>query len=77
MRSRAKFRENNCYMGKTSINVDSFYCKRAYYPFIPAPVFDTLEAAYLDGKETAEISDVDYSEMMSNLQNANLCHELT
>lgn len=60
-------------MGAISINVDTFYSNRAYYPYIPAPVFDALEAAYLEGKETAEVSESDYSVMMSNLKTANLC----
>ena len=60
-------------MGTISINVDSLYSKRDYYPYIPAPVFDALEAAYLEGKETAEVSESDYNVMLSNLKNAKLC----
>lgn len=65
----------NCYMETISINVDAFYSNRAYYPYIPASVFDALEAAYLDGEDTAEVSETDYSAMMSNLKSAGLCPE--
>lgn len=64
-------------MGAISINVDTFYSNRAYYPYIPAPIFDALEAAYLCGKETAEVSETDYSVMMSNLKAESLCPELS
>jgi len=60
-------------MGAIIINVDTFYSNRAYYPFLPASVFDALEAAYLDGKETAEVSEADYNTLLSNLKNAKLC----
>lgn len=55
------------------INVDTFYANRAYYPYIPVPVFDALEAAYLEGSETALVPEADYLQMMSNLKAANLC----
>jgi len=64
-------------MGAITINVDSFYSNRAYYPFLPAPVFDALEAAYLDGKETAEVSEADYNTLLSNLKTADVCPELS
>lgn len=55
------------------VNVDKFYSNRALYPFIPAVVFDALEAAYLSGNECAQIPEGEYKEMMSNLERANLC----
>lgn len=60
-------------MGIISINVDSFYPVRSYYPYIPAVVFDALEAAYLEGSETANVPEAEYNEMLSNLKAANLC----
>lgn len=36
------------------VNVDKFYSNRALYPFIPAVVFDALEAAYLSGMNVPE-----------------------
>lgn len=64
-------------MGTTAISVDTFYSNRAFYPYIPAPVFDALEAAYLEGKETALVADSDYSEMLNELKAAGLCPELS
>ena len=64
-------------MGTISINVDTFYSNRAYYPFLPAPVFDALEAAYLEGKETAEVSEVDYNTLLLNLNTTDVCPELS
>ena len=60
-------------MGTILINLDQFYSNRAYYPYIPVPVFDALEAAYLEGREQAEVSEADYAVMMSNLKAASLC----
>lgn len=62
-------------MDTVLINVDTFYSNRAYYPYIPASVFDALEAAFLEGKDTAVVSEADYSAMMSNLKSAGLCPE--
>ena len=60
-------------MGTISINVDSYYPNRAYYPYIPAVVFDALEAAYLEGSESADVPEAAYNEMLSNLKAASLC----
>lgn len=55
------------------INLDPYYSNRAYYPYIPASIFDALEAAYLEGRESAEIPEADYSVLVSNLKAASLC----
>lgn len=60
-------------METISINVDTYYLNRGYYPYIPASIFDALEKAYLCGKETATVSVTDYSVMMSNLKAESLC----
>lgn len=60
-------------MNAISINVDKFYLNKAYYPYIPASAFDALEAAFVAGKESADISEDDYRLMLSNLKSANLC----
>lgn len=57
------------------VNVDKFYSNRSLYPFIPAVVFDALEAAYLSGNECALIPEREYNIMMSDLKCANLCPE--
>lgn len=56
------------------ISVNTFYSNRAYYPFIPRHVFDALEAAYLDGRETIVISEADYNAIISNAKAAGICH---
>lgn len=56
------------------INVDMFYSNRTYYPFIPGSVFQALEDAYLEGKETALVPKCEYETMVSNI-NASLCRE--
>lgn len=43
------------------VNVDKFYSNRALYPFIPAVVFDALEAAYLSGNECTRIPEGEYN----------------
>ena len=60
-------------MGTITIDVDTFYLNRAYYPYLPPSVFDALETAYLYGKDTAAVSATDYAVMMSNLKAASLC----
>ena len=60
-------------MGTISINLEPYYTDRAFYPYLPAPVFDALEAAYLEGKEAALVPESDYNAMLSNLKAASLC----
>lgn len=60
-------------MCTVSINLEPYYTNRAYYPYLPAAVFDALEAAYLEGRESAEIPEADYSVLVSNLKAASLC----
>lgn len=55
------------------IAINTYYSNRAYYPFIPRHVFDALEAAYLDGRETIVISEADYSAIIDNAKAAGLC----
>lgn len=70
MRLNQKIEKNNCAM--VEINVDMFYSNRTYYPFIPGSVFQALEDAYLEGKETALVPEDEYNVMMFNI-NASLC----
>lgn len=55
------------------INVDRFYSNRVLYPFIPALIFDALEAAYLSGDGTTEVPEGEYNKTLYNLKCANLC----
>ena len=57
------------------IAINTFYSNRALYPFIPRNVFDALEAAYLDGRETIVISEADYYAILANAKAAGVCHD--
>ena len=59
-------------METTTINLEPYYTNRAYYPYIPAPVFDALEAAFLEGKDKAEVPTEDYNLMMSDLEKSGI-----
>ncbi len=62
-------------MGKVTIELEPYYTNRAYYPYIPAAVFDALEAAYLEGAESAEIPEEEYNELITNLKDTELCQK--
>lgn len=62
-------------METTTINLEPYYTNRAYYPYIPAPVFDALEAAFLEGKDKAEVPTEDYNLMMSDLEKSGICQK--
>jgi len=62
-------------MNERIIKVDDFYGKRPLYSLIPPAVFDALETAYLEGRETVAVPESEYLQMMSNLNSAKLCHE--
>lgn len=57
------------------ILISTLYSHRELYPFIPRHVFDALEAAYLDGRETITISEADYSAIMTNANAVGVCHD--
>lgn len=57
------------------VAINTFYSNRVYYPFIPRHVFDALEAAYLDGRETIVISKADYTAIVDNAKAAGVCPE--
>ncbi len=60
-----------------SINLEPYYTNRAYYPYIPAAVFDALEAAYLEGRDVAEVPEAEYTALLENLKNTELCPGLS
>lgn len=60
-------------MEKVLINVDDFYGRTAFYPFLPPAVFDRLEAAFLAGDLNVEISKKEYNSLRLSLKNAGLC----
>ena len=45
------------------IDVNTFYHCRALYPYMPRPLFDALEAAFLAGQARAEVSEADFISM--------------
>lgn len=47
------------------INVDEYYSNISYYPFIPASIFDALEAAFLNGSATVAVPVEEYSRMLN------------
>lgn len=52
-------------MSKVTISVPKFYGDSSYYDVMPRPVFDALEAAFIEGRETAEVPAEDYNTMLS------------
>lgn len=57
------------------ISINTLYPRRELYPFIPRHVFDALEAAFLDGRETITISEADYTAVMSNANAVGVCQD--
>ena len=51
------------------IGVSEYYNNPQYYPYMPETVFNALEEAFLAGKETAEVPEVDFNTMLSTFQN--------
>lgn len=51
-------------MDLITINVAKYYENREYYAFMPRPVFNALESAFLEGKETAEVPAAEFSKML-------------
>jgi hypothetical protein len=51
-------------METIEIRVLEYYDNSRYYRFMPEVVFDALEAAFLDGRETALVHRVAFDEML-------------
>lgn len=45
------------------IEVNTFYHCRPLYRYMPRPIFDALEAAFKEGREYAEVSEVEFNKM--------------
>ncbi|MDR2009910.1 MAG: hypothetical protein LBQ22_05465 [Bacteroidales bacterium] len=56
-------------METIEIAITEYYNKPQYFPFMPEVVFNTLEAAFLEGKETAEVPKAEFESMLSGYQN--------
>ena len=48
------------------IYISEYYNKPAFYPYMPASIFNALEQAFIDGRETARVPVADYDRMMAN-----------
>ncbi len=55
------------------VAINTLYSNRELYPFIPRHVFDSLEAAYLEGKEIITIDEAEYNAILSNAKAAGIC----
>jgi hypothetical protein len=56
-------------METIEIAIVEYYNKPQYFPFMPEVIFNALEAAFLEGKETAEVPKVEFESMLSEYQN--------
>lgn len=50
------------------VNVDELYNNTEIYRFMPKSIFDALERAFLDGRQTAEVPESDYIRMIIEMQ---------
>lgn len=54
------------------INVSEFYNQPQYYPYMPADIFNALEQAYIDGRDTARVPVVMFDDMMNKFNSASV-----
>jgi hypothetical protein len=54
-------------MATIEIKLSEYYDNPKYYAFMPEIVFDALEAAFLDGRDTAFVSKAAFDEMQKEL----------
>lgn len=55
-------------METIEITIAEYYNNPQYYPVMPEVVFNALEAAFLEGKETAEVPKVEFESMLLAIQ---------
>ena len=58
-------------MEQVNIKLSEYYNTPAYYAFMPESVFNALEAAFLEGKETALVPKAAFEQMLSEYGKAN------
>ena len=51
-------------MNTIQINVSDYYGKPQYYPIMPPPIFDALEAATLNGEDFAQVDKGQFDKMV-------------
>ncbi len=54
----------------TEIEVAKYYNNPAYFPYMPETVFNSLEAAFIAGEETAVVPKADFELMLSEYARA-------
>jgi len=57
-------------MEKIEIKLSEYYDNPKYYGFMPEGVFNAMETAFLDGKETAAVSKSEFEAMLNDFNNA-------
>jgi hypothetical protein len=55
-------------METIEIKVSEYYTNQKYYRFMPEIVFNALEAAFLEGRDTALVSKAAFDEMQKELE---------
>lgn len=53
------------------IQVSEYYNKPKYYGFMPEIMFNALESAFINGKETAEVPKAAFETMLKDIANEN------
>lgn len=56
-------------MEMIEIAINEYYNKPQYFPFMQENIFNALEVAFLEGKETAEVPKADFEKMLLEYQN--------
>jgi len=57
-------------METIEINLSEYYDNPTYYGFMPEVIFNAMEAAFLDGKDTAEVPKTEFEAMLNGFNNA-------
>jgi hypothetical protein len=55
-------------MDTIEIKITEYYNDPQYYPYMPETVYNALERAFLDGKDTAEVPKGDFDSMLAAMQ---------
>jgi len=57
-------------METIEIKLSDYYDNPKYYGYMPESVFNALESAFLDCKETAKVSKSEFEAMLNDFNNA-------
>ena len=53
-------------MEKIEVSVMAYYACTWYYPFMPRAMFEALEKAFLEDRDTAEVDRKDYEQLLKD-----------